>query len=148
MEERPGLSFENACRQVCAAPSEILAYREKATIPVSQHPRRTLHNNARLAETSEEWRLNAYALARLSNVKLGLDERTKAYLHGRGIVDEIIRTNHYGLYDQYKWVNASLWGYRQGKSEKPKRMVIPRPRDAQRGEKQRSRKGQRRTRSV
>ncbi len=126
LEERSGLSFENACHEVSAAPSEILAYREQAAIPTSQDFRWTLRNNARLAETSEEWRLNAYALARVSNAKLGLDERTKAYLHGRGIVDEIIRANHYGLYDQYKWVAAAKWGYRQDKGERSKRMVIPR----------------------
>jgi hypothetical protein len=126
MEEQPGLSFENACRQVSIRPEELGAYREKAVIPTSSNRSRYWRNHAPLAETSEEWRINAYALTRISHAKLRIDERTKAYLYGREIVDEIMRENHYGLYDQYKWVNAALWGYRQGKGERPKRMVIPR----------------------
>jgi hypothetical protein len=126
LEEQLGLSFENACREASAVPSEILAYREKAVIPASQVPRRIIHNNARQAETSEEWRSNAYALARVCSARLGHDERTKEYLHSRGITSEVIRENCYGLYDQYKWVPAALWGYRESKGEKAKRMVIPR----------------------
>jgi Toprim-like len=122
IETDPHLTLLAACTKVGLSLQDLRAYREKAVLPAPRNIGFRLCNNARLAETSEQWRLNAYALARVCSARLGLDERAKEYLHSRGIVDEIIRANHYGLYDQYKWVSASLWGYRQGS----KRMVIPR----------------------
>lgn len=125
------ISLEDACKRLDCSPQMVQDYREKTIIPkmIGQKRIRSHVQTAdRWDEYGDTWRSMAYSLMRYAYGKM--DEQTRAYLHDRQITGEMIKDRCYGLYPQYKYVYADLWGNMQTSSDdKPavrKKMVIPR----------------------
>ncbi len=79
------------------------------------------------ADTSKIWQERADSIVTLAQRYLYSEHGTPglAYLHSRGLTDEIIKSAELGYCQKYVFDDATKWGFQEGKSLLARGIVIP-----------------------
>jgi len=126
LQERRGLSFSDACNILHIDIKILLAYRNVSN-GHTEHTTPTRPIELAKADTSKIWQERADSIVTLAQRYLYSEHGTPglAYLHSRGLTDEIIKSAELGYCQKYVFDDATKWGFQEGKSLLARGIVIP-----------------------